>query len=177
MARIAPNAETIDSSTVSTITATASTSWPLSTVSTRTDLDSHRSHERSHQASPSCPDQRSASAQYPSGRGHLSDDMLERLLSCMGYCLEIVRRPVRQELSRSPERSWEAPSSACHASNGCGRTRAGSPICATWTVGSGWFRGGDLSSLGLASRSQLQSPYGLVHLLQLVQLNQLRGRP
>jgi transcriptional regulator with XRE-family HTH domain len=45
-------------------------------------------------------------SQYLSGRGHLSDDMLDRLLSCMGYRLEIVRRPVRQELGRSPERSW-----------------------------------------------------------------------
>ena len=46
-------------------------------------------------------------SQYLSGRGHLSDDMLDRLLSCMGYRLEIIRRPVRQELGRSPKRSWE----------------------------------------------------------------------
>ena len=46
-------------------------------------------------------------SQYLSGRGHLSDDMLDRLLSCMGYRLEVVRRPVRQELGRSPKRSWE----------------------------------------------------------------------
>lgn len=45
-------------------------------------------------------------SQYLSGRGHLSDGMLDRLLSCMGYRLEIVRRPVRPELGRSPERSW-----------------------------------------------------------------------
>ena len=45
-------------------------------------------------------------SQFLSGRGHLSDDMLDRLLSCMGYRLEIVRRPVRQHLGRSPERSW-----------------------------------------------------------------------
>jgi transcriptional regulator with XRE-family HTH domain len=45
-------------------------------------------------------------SQYLSGRGHLSDDMLDRLLSCMGYRLEIVRRPVKQKLGRSPERSW-----------------------------------------------------------------------
>jgi transcriptional regulator with XRE-family HTH domain len=45
-------------------------------------------------------------SQYLSGRGHLSDDMLDRLLSCMGYRLEVVRRPVRHELSRSSERSW-----------------------------------------------------------------------
>lgn len=46
-------------------------------------------------------------SQYLSGRGHLSDDMLDRLLSCMGYRLEVVRQPVRQELGRSPKRSWE----------------------------------------------------------------------
>jgi transcriptional regulator with XRE-family HTH domain len=46
-------------------------------------------------------------SQYLSGHGHLSDDMLDRLLSCMGYRLEVVRRPVRQELGRSPNRSWQ----------------------------------------------------------------------
>jgi transcriptional regulator with XRE-family HTH domain len=45
-------------------------------------------------------------SQFVSGRGHLSDDMLDRLLSCMGYRLEVVRRPVKQDLGRSPERSW-----------------------------------------------------------------------
>jgi transcriptional regulator with XRE-family HTH domain len=45
-------------------------------------------------------------SQYLSGRGHLSDRMLDRLLACMGYHLEIVRRPVRPQLGRSPERSW-----------------------------------------------------------------------
>jgi transcriptional regulator with XRE-family HTH domain len=45
-------------------------------------------------------------SQFLSGRGHLSDDMLDRLLSCMGYRLEVLRRPVKQELGRSPERSW-----------------------------------------------------------------------
>jgi transcriptional regulator with XRE-family HTH domain len=46
-------------------------------------------------------------SQFLSGRGHLSDDMLDRLLSCMGYRLEIVRRPVRQKLGRSSERTWK----------------------------------------------------------------------
>lgn len=32
--------------------------------------------------------------------------MLDRLLSCMGYQLEVVRRPVRLSLTRSVERSW-----------------------------------------------------------------------
>src|SRR5262245_1386805 len=45
-------------------------------------------------------------SQFLSGRGHLSDDMLDRLLSCMGYRLEVVRRSVKQEMGRSPERSW-----------------------------------------------------------------------
>src|SRR6185369_11084308 len=45
-------------------------------------------------------------SQFLSGRTPISDDMLDRLLSCMGYRLEIVRRPVRHELGRSSERSW-----------------------------------------------------------------------
>jgi hypothetical protein len=32
--------------------------------------------------------------------------MLDRLLSCMGYRLEVIRRAVKQDLGRSPERSW-----------------------------------------------------------------------
>ena len=36
----------------------------------------------------------------------MSDDMLERLLSCMGFELEVVRRPVRAKLERSVERRW-----------------------------------------------------------------------
>ncbi len=43
---------------------------------------------------------------YLSGRVDLSDDMLDRLLSCMGYRLEVIRRPVKPNLGRSPERSW-----------------------------------------------------------------------
>jgi len=46
-------------------------------------------------------------SQHLSGKGHLSDDMLDRLLSCMGYRLEVIRRPVRHDLGRSPRRSWE----------------------------------------------------------------------
>jgi transcriptional regulator with XRE-family HTH domain len=45
-------------------------------------------------------------SQFLSGRVEMSDDMLDRLLSCMGYRLEVVRRPVRSELPRSEERSW-----------------------------------------------------------------------
>jgi transcriptional regulator with XRE-family HTH domain len=52
-------------------------------------------------------------SQYLSGRGHLSDRMLDRLLSCMGYHLEIVRRPVRPRLGRSPERSWRLHRRLC----------------------------------------------------------------
>lgn len=36
----------------------------------------------------------------------MSDEMLDRLLSCMGYRLEVVRRPVRVDLDRSSERRW-----------------------------------------------------------------------
>jgi transcriptional regulator with XRE-family HTH domain len=43
---------------------------------------------------------------FISGRVQMSDDMLDRLLSCMGYRLEVVRRPVKSDLRRSPERSW-----------------------------------------------------------------------
>jgi len=45
-------------------------------------------------------------SQFLSGRVEMSDDMLERLLSCMGFRLEVVRRAVRRELNRSSERSW-----------------------------------------------------------------------
>jgi transcriptional regulator with XRE-family HTH domain len=45
-------------------------------------------------------------SQFLSGRVELSDDQLQRLLSCMGYRLEVVRRPVVPELTRSEQRSW-----------------------------------------------------------------------
>jgi transcriptional regulator with XRE-family HTH domain len=45
-------------------------------------------------------------SQYLSGRIEMSDDMLNRLLSCMGYRVEVVRRPVKIEVGRSPRRSW-----------------------------------------------------------------------
>ena len=40
------------------------------------------------------------------GRIDPSDEMLERLLSCMGQRLEVVRRPVPVTLDRSSERRW-----------------------------------------------------------------------
>lgn len=46
-------------------------------------------------------------SQYLSGRVEMSDDMLDRLLSCMGCRLEVVRRPVKPDLGRSPRRSWQ----------------------------------------------------------------------
>jgi len=46
-------------------------------------------------------------SQFLSGRVELSDDQLDRLLSCMGYRLEVVRRPVEVALNRSERRSWE----------------------------------------------------------------------
>lgn len=45
-------------------------------------------------------------SQFLSGRIEMSDDMVDRLLSCLGYRLEVVRRPVRVELDRSHLRSW-----------------------------------------------------------------------
>ena len=45
-------------------------------------------------------------SQFLSGRVELSDDMLDRLLSCMGHRLEVIRRSLRSELPRSEERSW-----------------------------------------------------------------------
>ena len=45
-------------------------------------------------------------SQFLSGTVDLSDDQLDRLLSCMGYRLEVTRRPVVPELTRSEQRSW-----------------------------------------------------------------------
>ncbi|GAA3674517.1 hypothetical protein GCM10022237_37620 [Nocardioides ginsengisoli] len=44
---------------------------------------------------------------FLSGRVDLSDDQLDRLLSCMGFRLEIVRRAVAPRLTRSERRSWQ----------------------------------------------------------------------
>jgi transcriptional regulator with XRE-family HTH domain len=43
---------------------------------------------------------------FLSGKVDFSDEQLDRLLSCMGYQLEIVRRPILPELTRSERRSW-----------------------------------------------------------------------
>ena len=45
-------------------------------------------------------------SQFLSGKVEFSDEQLDRLLSCMGYRLEVVRRLVRPSLTRSEERSW-----------------------------------------------------------------------
>lgn len=45
-------------------------------------------------------------SQFLSGKVDLSDEQLDRLLSCMGYRLEVVRRPVPADLTRSERRSW-----------------------------------------------------------------------
>jgi transcriptional regulator with XRE-family HTH domain len=45
-------------------------------------------------------------SQFLSGKVDFSDEQLDRLLSCMGYRLEIVRRSVQPELTRSELRSW-----------------------------------------------------------------------
>jgi transcriptional regulator with XRE-family HTH domain len=43
---------------------------------------------------------------FLSGKVDLSDGQLDRLLSCMGYKLEVVRRPLVPDLTRSELRSW-----------------------------------------------------------------------
>jgi len=48
----------------------------------------------------------SSISQFLSGKVQLSDDQLDRLLSCMGYQLEVVWLPVRPDLTRSEWRSW-----------------------------------------------------------------------
>ena len=45
-------------------------------------------------------------SQFLSGKVRPSDEHLDRLLSCMGYRLEVVWRPVRPDLTRSEWRSW-----------------------------------------------------------------------
>lgn len=44
---------------------------------------------------------------FLSGKVDMSDDQLDRLLSCMGFRLEVVRRPVVPKLTRSERRSWQ----------------------------------------------------------------------
>ena len=45
-------------------------------------------------------------SQFASGKVELSDEQLARLLSCMGLRLEVVRRAVTPDLTRSERRSW-----------------------------------------------------------------------
>ncbi len=44
---------------------------------------------------------------FLSGKVEISDDQLNRLLSCMGFQLEVLRRPVLPKLTRSERRSWQ----------------------------------------------------------------------
>lgn len=46
-------------------------------------------------------------SQFLSDKVEFSDEQLERLLSCMGYRLEITRHPVIPDLTRSERRSWK----------------------------------------------------------------------
>lgn len=45
-------------------------------------------------------------SQVLSGTKEMSDDLLVRLLSCMGRTLEVTRRPLEPKLTRSERRSW-----------------------------------------------------------------------
>lgn len=45
-------------------------------------------------------------SQFLSEKVDLSDEQLDRLLSCMGYRLQVTRRPVIPDLTRSERRSW-----------------------------------------------------------------------
>lgn len=45
-------------------------------------------------------------SQFLSGKVDLSDEQLDRLLSCMGYRLQVSRQPVAPDLTRSERRSW-----------------------------------------------------------------------
>lgn len=46
-------------------------------------------------------------SQFLSDKVEFSDAQLDRLLSCMGYQLEVVRRSVEPKLTRSERRSWQ----------------------------------------------------------------------
>ena len=50
-------------------------------------------------------------SQFLSGKVDLSDEQLDRLLSCMGYRLEISRQPVTPDLTRSERRSGSCTAS------------------------------------------------------------------
>jgi hypothetical protein len=50
-----------------------------------------------------------SNSQFLSGKVDLSDEQLDRLLSCMGYRLEVTRRPVVPDLNCSERRSWRLP--------------------------------------------------------------------
>jgi hypothetical protein len=45
-------------------------------------------------------------SQFLGGTIHFSDDQIDRLLSCMGYRLEVSRQAVDANLTRSERRSW-----------------------------------------------------------------------
>ena len=46
-------------------------------------------------------------SQFLAGKIDMSDEQVDRLLSCMGYRLEIVRRLTVPDLTRSERRSWQ----------------------------------------------------------------------
>lgn len=46
-------------------------------------------------------------SQFLSHKIDMSDEQVDRLLSCMGYRLEIIRRLIIPDLTRSERRSWQ----------------------------------------------------------------------
>jgi transcriptional regulator with XRE-family HTH domain len=46
-------------------------------------------------------------SQFLSAKVDFSDEQLDRLLSCMGYRLEVTRRAIVPELTRAERRSWK----------------------------------------------------------------------
>lgn len=46
-------------------------------------------------------------SQFLSAKVDLSDEQLDRLMSCMGYRLEVIRRAVTPDLTRAERRSWK----------------------------------------------------------------------
>lgn len=53
-------------------------------------------------------------SQFLSGTIDFSDDQIDRLLSCMGYRLEVSRQAIDADLTRSERRSWSMHDNCRH---------------------------------------------------------------